>query len=347
VNAPAFELPRTREATEPPEARGLARDEVRLMVAGRESAAIEHARFRDLPEHLRAGDLLVVNTSATLPAAVPGTLAGRGPVELRFATAAPDLELHGSWWIVELRSPDGARPFRGATAGARVALPGDTEVELVAPYAGGTRLWLARVHSPLPLREFLAAHGHPIRYGYVPREWPIEHYQTVFATAPGSAEMPSAGRPFTAELITALAARGVLIAPLTLHTGVSSLERGESPYPERYAVPEATARLVNAVRWWGGRVIAVGTTVVRALETVADADGTVAAGEGWTRLVVTPERGLHAVDGLITGWHEPEASHLQLLEAVAGPELLASSYREALAAGYLWHEFGDSHLLLP
>jgi S-adenosylmethionine:tRNA ribosyltransferase-isomerase len=348
VNAPAFELSQADHAAEPPEARGLARDEVRMLVAERSTGALEHARFRDLPDHLRAGDLLVVNVSATLPAAVPGVLEPSGErVELRFATAAPDLELHGSWWIVELRSPDGARPHRGSSAGGRVTLPGDTEVELVAPYAGGTRLWLSRVSGPLPLREFLAAHGHPIRYGYVPREWPLEHYQTVFATEPGSAEMPSAGRPFTTELITALAARGVLIAPLTLHTGVSSLERGESPYPERYAVPEATARLVNAVRWWGGRVIAVGTTCVRALETVAAEDGTVAAGEGWTRLVVTPERGLHAVDGLITGWHEPEASHLQLLEAVAGPELLAASYAEALGHGYLWHEFGDSHLILP
>ena len=347
MNAPAFQLSQADHASEPPEARGLARDEVRMLVAERGSGALEHATFRDLPAHLRAGDLLVVNVSATLPAAVPGTLQPGGErVELRFATAAPDLELHGSWWIVELRSPDGARPHRGASAGGRVRLPGDTEVELVAPYAGGTRLWLSRVSGPLPLREFLTAHGHPIRYGYVPREWPLEHYQTVFATEPGSAEMPSAGRPFTAELITALAARGVLIAPLTLHTGVSSLERGEAPYPERYAVPEATARLVNAVRWWGGRVIAVGTTCVRALETVAAEDGTVAAGEGWTRLVVTPERGLHAVDGLITGWHEPEASHLQLLEAVAGPELLAASYAEALASGYLWHEFGDSHLVL-
>jgi S-adenosylmethionine:tRNA ribosyltransferase-isomerase len=347
VNAPAFELSQANHAAAPPEARGLARDEVRLLVAERASGALTHGTFRDLPEHLRAGDLLVVNVSATLPAAVPGTLDGRERVELRFATAAPDLELHGSWWIVELRSPDGARPHRGASAGQRVQLPGDTGVELVAPYAGGTRLWLSRVSGPLPLREFLTAHGHPIRYGYVPREWPLEHYQTVFATEPGSAEMPSAGRPFTAELITALAARGVLIAPLTLHTGVSSLERGEAPYPERYAVPEATARLVNAVRWWGGRVIAVGTTCVRALETVAAEDGTVVAGEGWTRLVVTPERGLHAVDGLITGWHEPEASHLQLLEAVAGPELLAASYAEALGHGYLWHEFGDSHLILP
>ncbi len=345
--AGAFELPRALEATTPPEARGLARDEVRLLVAERSSGALAHARFRGLGDHLRAGDLLVVNVSATLPAAVPGTLDGREPVELRFATAAPDLELHGSWWIVELRSPDGARPFGGARAGERVALPGDTEAELVAPYAGGSRLWLARIHGPRPVRELLAAHGHPIRYGYVPREWPLDAYQTVFATEPGSAEMPSAGRPFTAELITGLAARGVLIAPLTLHTGVSSLERGEAPYPERYAVPEHTARLVNAVRWWGGRVIAVGTTVVRALETVADEGGAVAAAEGWTRLVVTPERGLRAVDGLITGWHEPEASHLQMLEAVAGRELLEAGYDEALRAGYLWHEFGDSHLILP
>ncbi len=346
MSAVAFDLPRALEAAEPPEARGLARDEVRLLVTERASGCVEHARFRDLPGHLRAGDLLVVNVSATLPAAVPGTLAGVEPVELRFATAAPDLELHGSWWIVELRSPDGARPHRGARAGQRVALPGDTEVELVAPYAGA-RLWLSRVRGPTALREFLAVHGHPIRYGYVPREWPLEAYQTVFATEPGSAEMPSAGRPFTPELITALAARGVLVAPLVLHTGVSSLERGEPPYPERYAVPEETARLVNAVRWWGGRVIAVGTTAVRALETVADEDGSVAAGEGWTRLVVTPQRGLRAVDGLITGWHEPEASHLQLLEAAAGRELLERSYGEALRAGYLWHEFGDSHLIVP
>jgi S-adenosylmethionine:tRNA ribosyltransferase-isomerase len=158
--------------------------------------------------------------------------------------------------------------------------------------------------------------------------------------------MPSAGRPFTHELITRLAARGVAVAPITLHTGVSSLERGEAPYPEPYRVPEATARLVNATRWWGGRVIAVGTTVVRALETVADEDGAVTAGEGWTRLVVTPERGLRAVDGLVTGWHEPQASHLQLLEAAAGPELLERSYAAALDHRYLWHEFGDSHLVL-
>ena len=247
---------------------------------------------------------------------------------------------------MELRSADGASPAAGR-AGEVVELPGGGSVELVVPYAGGARLWLARVHLDLPLHEYLARHGHPIRYGYVPREWPLDAYQTAFATEPGSAEMPSAGRPFTPELIARLVSRGVLIAPITLHTGVSSLERGEAPYPERYSVPEQTARLVDAVRWWGGRVIAVGTTVVRALETVASDDGRVTAGEGWTRLVVTPERGLWAVDGLITGWHEPQASHLQLLGAAAGPELLERSYAEALEHGYLWHEFGDSHLVMP
>jgi S-adenosylmethionine:tRNA ribosyltransferase-isomerase len=347
MNALAFDLPTRLEATEPPEERGLARDEVRLMVARRANNDLEHARFHDLPDLLEPGDLIVVNISATLPAAVPATLPDNRPAQLRFATAAPDLELSGSWWIVELRSEDGTAPYAGARAGERVSLPDETTVELVAPYAGGTRLWLARVHGSGPLRDYLAEHGHPIRYGYVPREWPLSAYQTVFATEPGSAEMPSAGRPFTTELITRLATKGVTIAPITLHTGVSSLERGEAPYPERFAVPEATARLVNATHWWGGRVIAAGTTVVRALETCAAEDGAVTAQEGWTRLVVTPERGIHAIDGLITGWHEPEASHLRLLEAAAGPDLLERSYAAALDHGYLWHEFGDSHLILP
>jgi S-adenosylmethionine:tRNA ribosyltransferase-isomerase len=181
----------------------------------------------------------------------------------------------------------------------------------------------------------------------VPQPWPLDAYQTVFALEPGSAEMPSAGRPFTAELVTELTARGVVVAPVTLHTGVSSLEHGEQPFPERFHVPPVTARLVNAVHDWGGRVIAVGTTVVRALETVATSDGTVSEGRGWTRLVITPERGVLAIDGLLTGWHDRESTHLELLEAVAGRRLLGRSYRAALASGYRWHEFGDLHLILP
>jgi S-adenosylmethionine:tRNA ribosyltransferase-isomerase len=318
------------------------------MVATRDGGEITHARFRELPRFLAPGDVLVINTSATLPAAVAAHRADGTGVRVHFATEAPHLREEG-WWVVELRSADGAHPLTGADgarAGERLALTGGGELEIVAPYASGERLLLARLDADEPVLAYLARHGDPIRYGYVTRPQPLAAYQTAYATAPGSAEMPSAGRPFTPELITALVAAGVLIAPLTLHAGVSSPERHESPYPERYEVPAATARLINAVRGWGGKVIAVGTTVVRALETVAEPDGAVHGARGWTGLVVTPERGLRAVDGLLTGWHEPEASHLQMLEAVAGAELLERSYRAALENGYLWHEFGDSHLIV-
>jgi S-adenosylmethionine:tRNA ribosyltransferase-isomerase len=137
------------------------------------------------------------------------------------------------------------------------------------------------------------------------------------------------------------------VAPLVLHCGVASLEEGEAPYAEQYRVPVDTARRIALARRTGGRVVAVGTTVVRALETVVDDTGDVHPGAGWTELVVTPERGVRAVDGLVTGWHEPAASHLLLLEAVAGRPLLEASYAAALDGGYRWHEFGDSHLILP
>jgi S-adenosylmethionine:tRNA ribosyltransferase-isomerase len=229
--------------------------------------------------------------------------------------------------------------------GEQLALPENATARILAQYAG-VRLWLARLDLPRSVEAYLGAHGRPIRYRYVPRPWPLTAYQNVYAAEPGSAEMASAGRPFTAELITRLVAGGVLIAPVTLHTGVSSQERGERPYPERYRVPVQTARLVNAVHDWGGRVIATGTTVVRALETVARPDGTVGAGEGWTSLVVTPDRGLWTVNGLLTGLHEPESSHLDILRAVAGEELLTRSFLAAVEHGYRWHEFGDSQLVL-
>jgi S-adenosylmethionine:tRNA ribosyltransferase-isomerase len=346
VSALAFELPRELEAHEPPEARGLGRDGVRLLVATRSDQSIVHGSFRDLPEFLDPGDLLVINNSATLPAAVSARLADGTPVELRFATPAPQMSQPG-WWVVELRSADGAAPLQVARPGEPLELPGGAGLAIVAPYAGGTRLWLARLRAGEPLHEYLWRYGHPISYGYVPDEWPLATYQTSYAVEPGSAEMPSAGRPFTPRLVTALVAGGVLIAPLTLHASVSSPERDEAPHAEQYDVPEATARLVNAVREWGGRVVAVGTTVVRALESAATDDGAVVASGGWTNLVITPERGLRALDGLLTGWHEPRASHLQVLEAAAGQRLLERSYDEALERGYLWHEFGDSHLILP
>jgi S-adenosylmethionine:tRNA ribosyltransferase-isomerase len=346
MNALDFDLPARLEAHEPPEARGLGRDEVRMLVAWRARVELEHARFGRLPEFLEPGDVLAINTSATLPAALSAQRENGDVLELRLSTPAPG-DLDPDWWVVEARSADGARPFGGLCAGEELSLPGDRSAEIVAPYANGVRLWLARLDLGEPVESYLARHGRPIRYDYVPRAWPLDAYQTTYATEPGSAEMVSAGRPFSPRTIAALAARGVQFAPLTLHTGVSSPERDEAPYAERYRVPPATAALVNAAREWGGRIIAVGTTVVRALETVAAPDGRVRAGSGWTDLVITPERGIHVVDGLLTGWHEPRASHLTLLEAVAGRALLERSYRAALRCGYLWHEFGDTHLILP
>jgi len=260
-------------------------------------------------------------------------------------------------WIVEARLPGeaGTTPFYDATAGETLRLPGGAAVTLHTPYrpdqravpGSPTRLWIATLDLPCQLSAYLARHGFPIRYGYVKREWPLGYYQTVYATEAGSAEMPSAGRAFTPELLARLVARGVQVAPLLLHTGVASLEEHEPPYEEFYRVPLDTARLVNATRERGGRVVAVGTTVVRALETVTDETGTAHPGEGWTTLVVTPQRGLRAVDALLTGLHEPRATHLAMLEALAGREHLRTAYAAALREGYLWHEFGDLHLLLP
>jgi S-adenosylmethionine:tRNA ribosyltransferase-isomerase len=340
MSALTFELPERLEAHEPPEARGLARDDVRLLVAS-PPHSIVNSRFSELPKFLAPGDLLVVNTSATLPAALAATRADGEELELRLSTPAPDLDPDRAW-IVEVRRGD--EPY-AAGVGERLTLPAGATAELVAPYAA-PRLWLARLSLPGALADYLAEHGRPIRYRYVPGSWPLSAYQNVFAVEPGSAEMASAGRPFSPELITRLVAAGVLIAPITLHTGVSSQERRERPYAERFRVPAETARLANAVRQWGARVIAVGTTVVRALETAADPNGTVTAASGWTNLVVTPERGLWALDGLLTGWHEPQSSHLDVLRAAAGDELLARSYHAALEHGYRWHEFGDSQLVL-
>jgi S-adenosylmethionine:tRNA ribosyltransferase-isomerase len=336
MSALAFELPERLEAHGPP----AARDAVRMLVASRSSDELVDTRFRDIVDVLRPGDLVVVNTSATLPAALVAERPDGRPVGLHLSTPVPGHEGH---WVVELRCGDA--PCRSGRA-ETLALPGGARAELLAPYLSAQRLWVARLDLSSPLTAYLAEHGRPIRYRYVQETLPLREYQTVFAAEPGSAEMPSAGRPFTNELVTALVARGVAVAPVVLHTGVSSLEEGEAPYPERYRVPEPTARLVTSTRRWGGRVIAVGTTVVRALETAARPDGWVWPGEGWTDLVVTPDRALRAVDGLLTGWHEPGASHLHLLDAVGGRDLVARSYEAALARGYLWHEFGDVHLIL-
>ncbi|GAA2835871.1 S-adenosylmethionine:tRNA ribosyltransferase-isomerase [Kitasatospora sp. CM 4170] len=342
-------VPPELSARAPAEARGTTRDGVRMLVGRRDGGALDHRRFTELPEVLRPGDLLVVNNSATLPAALAGCLPDGTPVALHLSSAQPDRR--GAYLVELRRVVPGAAPAyyppdeSPARPGLRVALPGGARAELTEPFTA--RLWHARLDLPGPLVAYLGRHGKAVRYGYVDRDWPIEAYQTVFATVPGSSEMPSAARPFSAEVVARLAGRGVLVAPVTLHTGVASPEAHEPPYAERFGVPAATARLVGHVRAGGGRVIAVGTTVVRALESAAGTDGTVHPADGWTELVITPERGVRVVDGLLTGWHEPRASHLLMLAAVAGRPLLERCYAAAVRHRYLWHEFGDVNLLLP
>jgi S-adenosylmethionine:tRNA ribosyltransferase-isomerase len=339
----AFALPPDSEATAPPEWRGLARDEVRLLAV--DPVGVRHRRFFDLPALLRAGDLLVVNTSATLPGRIDVRRADGVLVPLHVSTQLDDGD-----WVVELRRPDNTGPDLRVEPGTAVDLPGGGRLVLLEghPDPGRPgRLWRARPARPTSIATYLPAHGRPIGYGYLAGDFPLAARQNVYADEPGSAEMASAGRPFSAEVLVRLVVRGVVLAPLTLHTGVSSPELHEPPYPERYAVPATTARLVNETRAAGGRVVAVGTTVTRALETVADRSGTVHAGTGWTDLVLGPDRPARVVTGLVTGLHAPEASHLDLLEAVAGPSLVARGYEAAVTEHYLWHEFGDSMLFLP
>ncbi|KQZ70022.1 S-adenosylmethionine:tRNA ribosyltransferase-isomerase [Nocardioides sp. Root151] len=336
-----FHVPNSHEAAVPPELRGLARDAVRLAEVTRDG--VRHLKAGALPDLLHPGDLLVVNTSATLPAAVDFRRRGHEAV-LHVST-----ELDDGTWVVEVRRPDQSGPDL-VCAGETLKLPGGIRLQLVAPHPDGqSRLWRAAPTPTVGRVDYLWEQGRPIRYPYVEGAWPLSMLQNSYAEQPGSAEMPSAGRPLTAEVLVRLMAHGVAVAPIVLHTGVSSQETHEPPQPERFVVPEATARLVNSTRSVGRRVVAVGTTVVRALET-AGSSGRVVPTDGWTDLVLGPQRPARVVDGLLSGLHEPEASHLDLLEAVAGRPLVDAGYAAITAPGaprYLWHEFGDVMLLLP
>lgn len=335
-----FDRPAGLEATQPPELRGLARDGVRLLETG--AGPSSHHAFRELPERLRPGDLLVVNESATVPASLPAR-GDAGDFLLNLSTGYGD-----GVWLAEPRWGPGA-PGPVPLAPGGVIEAGAVPFRAIRSFPDIPRLWFFRADGDVGAAMRQA--GRPIRYGYAARAFDLDAYQTIFSRVPGSAEMPSAGRPFTPELLQELRDRGVRIAPILLHTGVSSLESepggsGIPPlYPEPFEVPAATADAVNTTRAGGHRVVAVGTTVLRALETSWSDCGVVAL-SGFTRRVLGPDRPIRSADGLLTGFHDPRTSHLSLLFGFAGETRVREAYAAAIREGYLWHEFGDSHLLL-
>jgi S-adenosylmethionine:tRNA ribosyltransferase-isomerase len=329
-----FTLPPELEAREPAELRGAGRDDVRMLVSHRHSGAIDHVHFRDLPEFLEPGDLLVLNTTATLPAALRAHRSNGEEIALHYSTSLP-----GGLAVVE---PRRATVERGEV----LLLPGGAQATLLTPYRDSQRLWIAQLQVGMPIFDYLREHGRPITYDYISNEFPLQAYQTVYAHDAGSAEMPSAGRAFTMAMLASLRRRGVSVAKIVLHAGVASLENHERPSEEWFEVPLRTAELVRETKWNRKRVVAVGTTVVRALESSVDQEGFVVASRGWTDLVITAGRELRVVDGLLTGFHEPRATHLAMLEAFAGRERISDAYAEALGKGYLWHEFGDLHLIV-
>ena len=343
-----FTLPPELSAKEPPERRGIRRDQVRLLVIERATGRIEHSRFDKIDNHLRAGDLLVFNSSRTLPASLRGCCATHGPcMEVRLAERLPD-----DSWLALLLCEQGDPFGCGLRAGMQIEFAEGLTATVLERDENIPRLWQLRFSiSGTQLVDLIYRLGKPIRYEYVSAPWDLDYYQTVYAKEPGSAEMPSAGRAFTWKLLLDLKRRGIESAYIVLHTGLSSymddeLDRAHPASEEEYFVSATTAEKINRARKSGGRMIAVGTTAVRALESAVDESGHVRAQHGYTRLRIDNKHRLKAVDGLLTGLHEPEASHLDLLSAFLPAEQIRAAYEEAIERRYLWHEFGDLNLIL-
>lgn len=341
-----FDLPQQLACPKPTEERNLARDQVRLLVTTN-SGKIEHSVFRDFVLYLQKGDVLVVNTSATVPSALPVSFADGGKGKLHLSTG-----LNSREWLAEIREITGTktRRWHGGVEGMEFQLPSGTIVTLKKKYYKNEQwlhLWVVDLDTNQPVQKYLTENARPIQYDKLDRQYPLSYYQTFFSFHPGSAEMPSAGRGFTKKIIEALLKKGVVLAPLILHTGVSSLEENETPYPEYMEIDPVSATIINTAKNQGRRIIAVGTTCIRAIETAADPHGVVQPYRGNTELFIDEIYSMKVADGLLTGFHEPKASHLNMLQSIGGFEHINRAYQEAITAGYHWHQFGDLHLILP
>jgi S-adenosylmethionine:tRNA ribosyltransferase-isomerase len=346
-----FKVPKELEASAPAEARGQARDHVRLLVIHRASGQVEHHRFYEIVEYMRPGDVVVLNVSRTVPAALPGVTDNGQEIELRLsAQRSANGNGGGRVWQAVFK-PDEAV----ITPGLRLTFgDGALTARVRRQREDIARLWEIEFDSTdRPISGWLETLGRPIKYDYVPERWGLEYYQTVYAAVPGSAEMPSAGRAFTPELLVQMQRKGVALAQIILHTGVSNIDieteqvEQHTMYEEWYQVSAAAAETINQARARGGRIVAIGTTPTRTLETVTDEQGVVHAGEGWTKLYITPGYRFKAVDVLLTGLHEAKSTRLVLATAFTGDQaLVLRAYHEAISQGYLWHEFGDLSLIL-
>ncbi|MCS1350766.1 S-adenosylmethionine:tRNA ribosyltransferase-isomerase [Mechercharimyces sp. CAU 1602] len=329
-----FTVPAHLHAAIPPEIRGDGRDHVRMMVIEEASGKITDTHFKKLSSFLRSGDLIVFNNSRTLPAHLP-----LPEGYLRLSQQVSDHE----WDVLIQNHP--------AQIGTRFQWSPTFSATITGT---GSEPPLKRLSFSLrgaALIDSIYRYGQPIRYEYVKRLWELPSYQTVYATKPGSVEMPSAGRAFTWKMMHTLQKRNIGLAFLTLHAGLSYYEGDHWPqpsaHPEFVQLTPATAALINQTKAKGGRVIAVGTTVVRAIESAINKEGEVIPYHHFTDLYIKENHSLHVVDGLLTGFHEPEASHLEMLSAFIPQRSLFRAYEHALKEGYLWHEFGDLNLILP
>lgn len=341
-----FELPVSLACPRPTELRNIERDDVRLLVT-KGNGSIEHTVFNQLAEHLQAGDVLVVNKSATRVSAFPIDLPGGSRGMVHFSTPVR----HGDW-LVEIREIVGDKTVRwkDGEEGIKFDLPGRAGIKLKGKYYENRdllHLWVVEFRINGNLESYMARYGQPIKYEKLSESYPLDYYQTFFSFHPGSSEMPSAGRGFTQNLVTKLLQKGIVFAPILLHTGVSSLEENEPPYPEYMELSPVSALIINNANQQGKRVIAVGTTAVRAVESAVNQAGEVAAYMGNTDLFITDDYRMKATSGLLTGFHEPRASHLNMLQSLAGFEYIGKAYAAAIENNYYWHQFGDLHLILP
>lgn len=341
-----FHLPHQLNCSIPTEERGLQRDEVRLLVTQQDGQDIFHQQFTDLPYFLTSGDILIVNNSATVAAALPIHFPNGQAARLHLSTPLAQDE-----WLAEIRSVNEqqSKRWKEGEIGQQFSLPQGGRVALLEPYYQNKEqlhLWKVRLFLPLSTLDYLGKYGRPIKYQNLDKAYPLAYYQTFFSSVPGSAEMPSAARGFTSNLVDQLLKKGVQIIPITLHTGVSSLETGEEPYPEFVEVSALAAQQLNLAKAQGKRIVAVGTTAVRAIESATDTNGKVQTFRGHSNLFIQPGYSMKIVDGLLTGFHEPTASHLYMLQALASKTHLQKAYQAAVANEYFWHEFGDLHLIL-